>query len=147
VSDEGVVRGVYRYRSGKAFSADPGDYGAGRLVTDDSEPGKLVIDLAISPDEKRMAVVANYDSSRFEVYLTTPGDFELAKAKRLPIQACTVAWRPDSLELAIVKADNCSGPGEIARVEIADPRESFTLAPNGDAPVYSPVAPDAGAAG
>ena len=66
-----------------------------------------------------MAVVANFDATAasYQVYLDQARDFDLAKAKRLP-SGCTVGWRPDSLELAVVQADDCAGRGRgLARID------------------------------
>jgi beta-lactam-binding protein with PASTA domain len=136
--------GIYRYTTATAFSAAPSDYNAPKLVTDSSSPGKYALDLAIAPDGKQMAVIGNFDSGRLQVYLTKAGDFTLSKAKLLPIEACTLTWRPDSAEIAIVQAAQCGDPGRIARVAIKDPRRSVQLGISGNAPTYSPVAPDAG---
>ena len=138
---EGPV-GIVRYTTRTPFSPDAADWRRGRVVTDTGEPGKRAIDLAIAPDGKSMAVVANFDGPRDLVYITGPDDFDLAKAKRLPLQACTVGWRPDSLELVVVQADDCSGPGKVLRAEVADPRNTFTLAQFADAPAYAPSPPD-----
>jgi hypothetical protein len=113
-------------------------------VTDASTPGKYAIDLAISPDGKQMAVIGNFETDRLQVYLTKAGDFTLSNAKLLPIEACTLNWRPDSQEIAIVQSDTCGNPGRIARIAISDPRRSVQLAVSGNAPTYSPAAPPAG---
>jgi hypothetical protein len=136
--------GIYRWTSKTAFSADRADWGSAKGLTNDSTVGKSAIDLSISPDGKKMAVVANFDSPDYRLYLTKPGDWGLTQAKRAPVQACKAAWRPDSRELVIVKADDCGGPGEVARVDAARPRESFSLGLTGDSPAYSPVPPPAG---
>ena len=104
------------------FSPNADDWSKGRFITDISQKGKGVIDLAISPDGKRMAAVANFGAAAagFQLYFTKPGRLLLAKAKAAPVEACKVAWRPDSLELAVVQADNCqAGVGDIARIDAA----------------------------
>jgi hypothetical protein len=146
VRDDGF--GIYRIRSTKPFSGDRADYGNGKLVTDIPTPTKGAIDLALSPDGTEMAVVANFETPGFQLYLTKPGDFGLSKAKLLPVQACKVAWRPDSLEVAVVQADDCqAGFGKIARVETESPREPFILGGKGDNPAYRPPEPDTGSSG
>ena len=68
-------------------------------------PRKGVIDLAISPDGKRMAAVANFDSDAFQLYLGKPKDFLLTDAKPQACSACKVAWRSDGQEIVVVQAD------------------------------------------
>ena len=53
----GIVKhgefGMFRWRSKKAFSPDPKDWGKGKLVTDTSKSNEGVLDAAVSPDGKR----------------------------------------------------------------------------------------------
>ena len=48
---------MVRWKTKKPFSANPDDWSKGKLVTDTSKPGEGVLDAAISPDGKQMAVV------------------------------------------------------------------------------------------
>ncbi|HVL97396.1 MAG TPA: PASTA domain-containing protein, partial [Solirubrobacteraceae bacterium] len=137
--------GIVRYTTDRPFSPDTDDYGDGEFVTDLSQgaDNKGVIDLAISPDGKTMAVVANFESDAFQLYLAKPGDFELTKAKLLPVRACKVSWRPDSLEVAVVQADDCqAGVGDLVRVDRRDPKRLTTLRLGADSPAYQPVLPE-----
>ena len=70
------------------------------------KPGKGVLDAAISPDGKQLAVVSNQGSSFFKLFLTDARRLQArGRAKGTPIRACKVAWRGDSQELIVVQAD------------------------------------------
>ena len=77
-------------------------------------------DLAISPDGKRLAVVANFGTPHFQLFLTKRNDFRLEKARPQPVWACEVMWRGDSRELVVVQqGSTCQDPvGEILRVPL-----------------------------
>jgi beta-lactam-binding protein with PASTA domain len=130
--------GIVRYRSKRAFSAQKGDWGNGTFVTPLS-PGKGVFDVAVSPDGKQLAAIANIATPTPELYLTTPDDLELRKAKPL-IAGCKVVWI-DSHILALVKlGDTCDqNLGEIVSVNVADPTKTSPLAPLGDNPAFEPL--------
>jgi hypothetical protein len=133
--------GMVRWRSQKPFSADPADWGKGRFVTDVSTLNHGVIDAAVSPDGKQLALVSNLNSSFFQLYLAKPTDFLMAKAKATKVPACKVTWRTDSLELAVVQADEAcqQDVGSIARLPAADPQSQTELASRGDNPTYQPL--------
>ena len=134
--------GIVRYRSRQAFSPRASDWGRGTFVTPlDAAGGTAVIDAAISPDGKQLAAIANLDTSEFRLYLTTPDDLRLEKAKPLPVQACKVVWRPDSAEVAIVQAGATCGQatGQIARIDVAKPTEAKVLVAGGDNPAFQPL--------
>ena len=137
----GDVFGMVRYTSKKAFSPDAKDWGKGKFVTDTSIPGKGVIDFSISPDGKRMAAVANFDTDAFQLYLGKPKDFLLTEAKAQGIRACKVAWRSDNLELVLIQADEgCQeANGQIARMPVGQPSKQQTLGLSGDNPVFQPL--------
>ena len=134
--------GMVRYTTKKPFSPNARDYGRGSFVTDNSQINKGAIDLAISPDNETMAVLANFETDgEFVLFLTKPGDFELNEAKKHDIIGCKVNWRPDSLEMVVVQSENCSKApvGEIIRVNRRDPRRQFTITSGGDNPEYQPT--------
>jgi beta-lactam-binding protein with PASTA domain len=133
--------GMVRWRSKKPFSPDPADWGQGKFVTDVSTVNHGVIDAAISPDGKRLALVSNLGQSFFSLFLAKPGDYMMAKAKPTKVPACKVTWRTDSLELAVVQADDaCSQDvGSIARLPVDDPQSQTELAARGDNPSYQPL--------
>ena len=130
--------GIVRYKSKHAFSARKADWGKGTFVTPLS-PGKGVFDAAVSPDGKQLAAIANVATPAPELYLTTPDDLELRKAKPL-IAACKVVWI-DSHLLAVVKlGDTCNqDAGEIVSVNVADPTKTSPLAALGDNPAFEPL--------
>jgi hypothetical protein len=106
-----------------------------------STPNRGVIDAALSPDGKTLALVSNIGQSFFRLYLAKPNDFPMAKAKPTKVPACKVTWRTDSLEIAVVQADDaCSQDvGSIKRMSIADTQTATELAPRGDNPTYQPL--------
>jgi hypothetical protein len=57
------------------------------------------------------------------------------------VAACKVTWRADSLELAVVQADETcqQDVGSIARLPVANPQQQTELAPRGDNPTYQPL--------
>ena len=128
VKGTGGTFGMLRFttKTETAFSPNADDWSKGKFITDISQTDKGVLDLAISPDGKRMAAISNFGASAagFQLFFTKPGDWLLAKAKPAPVEACKMAWRPDSLELAVVQADNCqAGVGDIARIDARDPTQ------------------------
>ena len=134
--------GMVRYTSKKPFSPDPNDWGKGKFVTDISQPDKGVLDFAISPDGKRMAAVANFDSDAFQLYLGKPKDFLLTDAKPQGTRACKVAWRSDGKEIVLVQANEiCSeGNGQLVRAPVKNPRTGqTTLGFSGDNPAFQPL--------
>ena len=137
--------GIVRWTTKKPFSTDPADYEPGRFVTNTSEPGEGVLDAALSPDGKRLAIINLGASGRPELVFTKPDDFLLAnpKAKPAGVIACKVIWRPDGKELVVVRADDCFGSatGELLRLSAANPRDDQTsLKLKGDNPVFQPLA-------
>jgi beta-lactam-binding protein with PASTA domain len=98
----GVKQGIVEWKTKKPFSPDINDWSTGKLVTPADTPGHAVLDAAISPDGKQMALASNINSDFFRLYLTTPGDFKLQNAKPTPVRACKVAWRSDSKEIVVI---------------------------------------------
>ena len=132
-----------RWKSKKAFSPDAKDWGKGKFVTDISNPRKGVIDMAISPDGKRMAAfVANFDSEAFQLYLGKPKDFLLTDAKPQGVRACKVAWRSDGKELVVVQADALcqEDNGQLVRMPVREPAGGQqTAGLSGDNPAFQPL--------
>jgi hypothetical protein len=131
--------GIVQYTSKRAFSTQKADWGKGEFVTA-RDDDKGVFDLALSPDGKRLAAVANFDTPAFQLYLTTPDDIQLQKTKPLQVPACKVVWL-DSQILALVKlGDSCGqAVGEIVRINVKDPTKPTTLATAGDNPTFEPL--------
>jgi hypothetical protein len=133
--------GIVRYTSKKPFSADAKDWGKGKFVTDVSNPRKGVLDWAISPDGKTAAVVANFDSDAFQLYLAKPKDFLLTDAKPQAVRACKVAWRSDGVEVVVVQADAAcqEANGQLVRMPVKNPRDQHLLGFTGDNPAFQPL--------
>jgi beta-lactam-binding protein with PASTA domain len=133
--------GMVRYKSKKAFSPERKDWGKGKFVTDVSQPTKGVIDFAISPDGKRMAAVANFDSPTYQLYVGKPKDVLLTDAKPLGVQACKVAWRSDGKEVVVVQADEAcvQSNGQIVRLPVDKPGGQQRIGFIGDNPAFQPL--------
>ncbi len=142
----GVLRGdpghfgILRYRSSRAFSADPHNW-RGELVTDTSVLGRGAISAAYSPSGDDVAIVANFGLKRFQVFVTGAGALRDFDAPALPVRGCEVAWRPDGRELAVVQSDDqCGRPvGQIVRLDPARPRVTTTVSSGGRHPGYQPL--------
>ena len=113
----------------------------GKFVTDISETGKGMVDAAISPDGKSMAVVANFNGRAVPAAIAKRNDFLLQKAKELKVPACKAIWRPDGQELLVVQADSCGDlkTGDLLRVPVKDPQKQQQLRLAGDNPSYQPL--------
>jgi beta-lactam-binding protein with PASTA domain len=133
--------GLIRYTTQVPFSARASDWDKGTVVTDTSQAGRGVIAGALSPDGKQLAVVSNLDAPQFHLLLTKPADFRLSQAQSLPVRACTVAWRPDGLALAVVQSDaQCQEPvGQLLGIDPAKPSVATTLRPNAAHPAWQPI--------
>ncbi len=88
-----------------------------------------------------MAVISDLGTGSFRVGLTTPTDLSLKKLKLLPLRGCDVAWRSDSVEIAVVESDPaCHTPiGSIVGLQPAKPRQLRMLAFTGEHPSWQPV--------
>jgi beta-lactam-binding protein with PASTA domain len=133
--------GMVRWTTKRPFSPNPDDWSAGEFVTDMSQPNAGVLDARLSPDGKRLAVVALNPSGQSRLFLAKRGDFKLTDAQRLPVQACKVIWRPDGRELVVARADDCinSATGELVRLPVDSPRDQRSLKLGGDNPVFQPL--------
>ncbi len=142
----GIVR--WRVKSGKPpFSPDLADWTNGRFLTDTDTPDKGVLDAAVSPDGKRLALISNQGSSAFQLWLADdPQDFAMSSAKRTPVRACKVSWRSDSKELLIVQGDALcqEDVAVVQRVPIDDLRNPKELNVAGDDPSFQPLTVDDG---
>ena len=126
------------YESSQAFSTNPSDWGAGKPVTDITKTGEGAFSAAFAPDGKRVAIVATQGSS-FQVAITKVGDWLLAQAKRLPVNACDAAWRPDGGELLVESfLPGCSSQSgfQIARVDPKNPNQVTILVRQGSDPAW-----------
>jgi WD40-like Beta Propeller Repeat len=134
--------GMVQWKSQTPFSSNPDDWSKGEIVTDTSKQGEGVLDAAISPDGKQMAVVNLGGNGRAELLLAKRGDFLLADAKKLGVRACKVIWRPDGVELVVVQADDCirSETGDLVRLPVKSPKDQQQLRLGGDNMAFQPLA-------
>jgi beta-lactam-binding protein with PASTA domain len=134
-------QGMMRWRSKRPFSPDPRDWATGRFATNVSKPDQGVIDAALSPDGKRLAVAARFGSDGFRLYLAKPGDFALSRAKPSRVRACKIAWRPDSKQLAVIEADDlCQQEvGTLVRLAVNAPNATHVISPKADNPSFEPL--------
>lgn len=102
--------GLLRLASRSAFASDPRQWtGRRRLATHIGRAGHGVRAASFSPDGEKVAVVSNLNSS---------GRFKVSVVKKKKLQrktktfkggtgplGCDVDWRPDGLELLVVRAD------------------------------------------
>ena len=98
-----------------------------------------MLDETISPDGKQLAAVVQTKSGT-NLLVTKADDTLLADAKELNVRACKAIWRPDGLELVVVRADDCfADTGELVRLPVADPKAQTSLGLTGDNPVFQPL--------
>jgi beta-lactam-binding protein with PASTA domain len=137
-------QGIVQWTSKTPFSPNPSDWSAGKFVTNTDTFGKAVIDAAISPDGKKMAVAANFQGGFFRLYLTKPGDFQLSSAQATPQRACKIAWRGDSKEIVVVEgAGGCNSDpsqetGQLTGVFLPG-LATRPLNASGDNPAFQPL--------
>jgi Tol biopolymer transport system component len=133
--------GLVLYRSAVPFSAKAADWGRGTVVTDATRAGVGALAGAFSPDGKQLAVAANTGGGGFQLFVTTPDDFKLSKAQPYAVAACLIAWRPDSLEIALVANPGCRDgvEGQIARFAPAHPDRVVPLVASGAHPAWQPL--------
>ena len=134
--------GMLRFTTKKPFSADQKDWKAPkRFATDVSQQNKGVLDEALSPNGKQMAVVSNFNpQGQFRLSLAKPNDPLLQSAKDLSVNACKVIWRPDGKELLVVQGDcDQEKTGDLVRIPLKNPRDQRQLVLNGDNPSYQPL--------
>ena len=137
----GIVR--WKVKANKpAFSPNPDDWSRGHFVTDISSPNKGVIDAAISPDGKQLALVSNLGSSFFRLSLAKPGDFLMTQSKQTPVHSCKVTWRGDSQEVMVVEADALCQErvGSLVRFDVNDVNSQKQLGALGNDPEFQPIA-------
>jgi hypothetical protein len=125
--------GVVRWRSSKAFSADPSDWRGGGFVAEDAR------EAAISPDGKQLAAIA-LRGGAFQLVLTEAGDLALENAKPTNVRACKLAWL-GATDLVVVQADKLcdEAVGALVRLPVSDPRKLTQLRAKGDNPVARPA--------
>jgi len=139
-TEQGVF-GVVQWKTKHAFSSDPADWSKGKFVSDTSKPNEGLKEAALSPDGKRLALIAKIGNGPFELVLAKPGDFQLDKAKPTGVRACKLAWRPDSRALVIVQSDEVCDEevGSLVSLPVSDPRKQQELNASGDNPAFEPL--------
>ena len=143
----GIVR--WRVKSGKpAFSPDLADWTNGRFLTDTDTPNKGVLDAAVSPDGKRLALISNQGSSAFQLWLADdPQDFAMSSAKRdagARLQGVVAQRQQGAADRPGRRAVPGGCRGRAARVRsttCANPKE---LNVAGDDPSFQPLTVDDG---
>jgi hypothetical protein len=91
-----------------------------------------------SPSGTRIAAITNIDTDRFELVFAGYKDLRLVQPIATGTQACDVAWRPDSLEVTVVQADDaCSQSlGKLVRFRRETPKQTSPVADKGRNPAY-----------
>jgi len=133
----------WKVKAGKpAFSPNPDDWSRGHFVTDTSTPGKGVLDAALSPDGKHLAMITNLGSSFYRLVLAKPGDFLMTQARPTGVHACKLAWRSDSQQLMVVDAGSqCGDPtGSLVRFDINNVNSLQQIGALGNDPEFQPIA-------
>jgi dipeptidyl aminopeptidase/acylaminoacyl peptidase len=140
---------LFLYTTAKPFSARAGRWSPKGIVTDGMH-GKRQSDVVLyaswAPDGTQVAFTANWGSpnpSFYSAFLApaTPAGLGEALPFKPKLQACEVAWRPDSKELALMQADDCGGAiGAVVRVDPTKPSVQIPLR-NVDAgnPAWQPI--------
>jgi hypothetical protein len=137
-------QGIVMWKSKKPFSANIDDWSTGKFVTPTDTPGHGVVDAALSPDGKTLALASNIGADFTGLYLTTPGDFKLQNAKKTPVRACKIAWRSDSKEIVVIDSGHgCNGDisqetGALFGVFLPSFRQQ-ALNASGDNPAFQPL--------
>jgi hypothetical protein len=133
--------GLLRFVATVPFAANPSRWSTDGTLATPTAAGEGVLTAQISPDGASMAVISNLGSGSFRVGLTKPTDLSLKKLKLLPLRGCDVAWRSDSLQLAVVQSDPaCHTPiGSIVSLDPSKPRALRMIAFTGEHPSWQPV--------
>ena len=133
--------GLLRFVTTVPFAANPTRWSTNGTLATPTGADQGVLAAQISPDGTSMAVISDLGGGSFRVGLTTPKDLSLKKLRLLPLRGCDVAWRSDSLEIAVVESDPaCHTPiGSIVGLEPTKPRQLRMLAYTGEHPSWQPV--------
>jgi beta-lactam-binding protein with PASTA domain len=121
------------FTSSKANATSATKWSWHGIITDkvrgQRQPGN-VPSAAWSPDGTRVALVTDWGSRFFSVFIAPVKSGALGVATPLTprVKACQVAWRSDSKELAIMRADDCNNAtGDVLRVNPDKPSEQVPL--------------------
>jgi beta-lactam-binding protein with PASTA domain len=140
--NNGANFGLLSFSSSVPFSGQASNWGQPTLETNASVAGQGIFAGAISPDGKKMALVAGSSNSGFNLFIVKPNDFNPTQQDELPVTACQISWRSDGKELAVMQPNGLCTPaaaGKIMGVELSNPENLATLAPLGAHPAWQPV--------
>jgi hypothetical protein len=109
-----------------------------------ARPNDQVRSVAWSPDGKRVAFSANWQRGVYRLYISKVIGHGLTMPRLVGrLTACELSWSPTDLgQLVISQRDKttCEGPGQILRVNPADPRHPTVISPIGVGnPSWQPV--------
>jgi beta-lactam-binding protein with PASTA domain len=138
----GANFGLLSFSSSVPFSGQASNWGQPTLQTNASVGGQGIFAGAISPDGKKMALVAGSINSGFNLFIVKPNDFSPTQQDELPVTACQISWRSDSQELAVMQPNGLCTPtatGKILGVDPSNPGAPKLLTPLGAHPAYQPV--------
>ncbi|MDA0161265.1 PASTA domain-containing protein [Solirubrobacter ginsenosidimutans] len=138
--------GIVRWTTARPFSSNAGDWSAGEFMSDVTGTDRDVADVALSPDGKRLSAAVRFGSDEYRLWLTDADDLGLERAKRTGLRACKLAWRGDSLELALTQADRgcLESQGALVRVDPRHPDRTTHVAAKANDPSYAPETPTSG---
>jgi beta-lactam-binding protein with PASTA domain len=126
------------YTSTRANSPNPAHWTLRGIVTEAmhvARAGDQVRSVAWSPDGGRVAFSANWRRGVFRLYMSRVIGRRLAMAKPVGrLTACELSWSPSQLgQLVVSQRDptTCEGPGQLVRVNPADPGRTTVLSPVG----------------
>ena len=140
--NNGANFGLLSFSSSVPSSGNAKNWEGPMLQTNASVAQQGIFAGAFSPDGKKMALVAGSNSTGFNLFIVKAGDFSPTQQDALPVTACQISWRSDSKELAVMQANGLCGPqatGKIVALDLANPRQTTTLAPIGAHPAWQPV--------
>ncbi len=140
--NNGANFGLLSFSSSVPFSGQASNWGQPTLETNASVAGQGIFAGAISPDGKKMALVAGSNNSGFNLFIVKPNDFSPTQQDELPVTACQISWRSDSQELAVMQPNGLCTPaaaGKLLGVDLSNPENLTTLAPLGAHPAWQPV--------
>ncbi|HEX3978684.1 MAG TPA: PASTA domain-containing protein [Solirubrobacteraceae bacterium] len=138
----GANFGLLSFSSSVPFSGQASNWGQPTLETNASVAGQGIFAGAISPDGKKMALVAGSSNAGFNLFIVKPNDFNPTQQDELPVTACQISWRSDGQELAVMQPNGLCTPaaaGKILGVDLSNPENLTTLAPLGAHPAWQPV--------
>ncbi len=127
---------LFLYTTAQPFAAQASAWVPQGLQLKPKRAGDDIIFAAWSPDNKRIAFVANWGSSPptfFKLFLvpwSATSGIGQAKPISPAVAACTVTWRQDGKEVAIEQTNDCgSGSPAVSRVNPDKPQQLVPLQP------------------